>query len=74
MLSGGNEKKLRLWDLSRAPSDGSDASTTDGVVEFVNEETGFTHAGTVRSATFDEKRNSVVSQGEDMTVKLVHAL
>lgn len=68
VLSGGSEKKMRLWDLTRAPSDGSDASATDGVVEFVGVD-GLTHAGTVRSALFDEKRNTVVSQGEDMTVK-----
>lgn len=68
VLSGGNEKKLRLWDLSRAPLDGSDASL-EGVDEFRTGDEGFAHAGTIKSACWDEKRGSVVSSGDDQTVR-----
>ncbi|KAI5476496.1 serine/threonine kinase receptor associated protein [Pseudohyphozyma bogoriensis] len=67
VLSGGHEKKLRIWDLSRAPSDGSDASLDD-VLEFKNGEE-LAHAGTIKSAVWDEKRSSAVSFGEDKVVR-----
>lgn len=68
ILTGGNEKKLRLWDLSKAPADGTEASPTEGVLEFKNGAEP-AHAGTIKSAMFDEKRNAVVSMGEDMVVR-----
>lgn len=74
VLSGGNEKKLRLWDLGRAPVDGREASTVDGVEEFRNGAEGCAHAGTVRSACWDERRGSVVSMGEDRVVRYVFLL
>lgn len=54
--------------MSKNALDGSDASL-EGVIEFG--EGGLAHTGTVRSACFDEKRNVIVSQGEDMIVKWV---
>lgn len=62
VLSGGNEKKLRLWDLSASLED---------VQEFKNGEEGLAHKGTIRSACWDEQRQSVVSMGEDMVVRYV---
>lgn len=70
MLSGGNEKKLRLWDLTRSPLDGSDASL-DGVDEFKTGADGFAHAGPVKSACWDELRTSAVSYGDDQMVRSV---
>lgn len=43
----------------------------DGVEEFRNGSEGWAHAGTVRSACWDEKRGSVVSMGEDRVVRCV---
>lgn len=70
VLTGGAEKKLRLWDLTRAPRDGSEwAATEEGdVVEFVMED-GKAHAGTIKSACFDEPRGNVISMGEDKVVR-----
>lgn len=40
----------------------------EGVLEFKNGAEP-AHAGTIKSAMFDEKRNAVVSMGEDMAVR-----
>lgn len=72
VLSGGAEKKLRLWDLNRAPRDGSEWTTAEeegGVEEFRTEQGGTAHEGTIKSACFDEKRDSVISMGEDQVVR-----
>jgi serine-threonine kinase receptor-associated protein len=71
VLSGGAEKKLRLWDLTKAPKDGSEWTTAEqdgGVVEFVMED-GKAHEGSIKSACFDEKRDSVISMAEDKVVR-----
>ncbi|GAA5996473.1 WD40 repeat domain-containing protein [Rhodotorula paludigena] len=71
LLTGGHEKRLRLWDLSRAPRDGSDASATEGVDEFRRggdrEKTA--HEGTIKKVLWDEERQACVSMGEDRTIR-----
>lgn len=75
ILTGGHEKRLRLWDLSRAPMDGKDVGTTaaDGVYEFrrgvSREKTA--HDGTIKKVLFDEARQSCVSMGEDRMIRCV---
>ena len=69
VLTGGAEKKLRIWDLEHAPRDGSNASTTEGVDEFKAVGSSTAHEGTIKSACWDEKRESVVSMGEDKVVR-----
>lgn len=72
VVTGGHEKRLRLWDLAQAPTDGSDASTSEGgVYEFrrgsAREKTA--HDGTIKKVLLDEKRQSCVSMGEDRVVR-----
>ncbi|TKA54992.1 hypothetical protein B0A53_02465 [Rhodotorula sp. CCFEE 5036] len=73
VVTGGHEKRLRLWDLANAPMDGSDASTSEGggVYEFrrggAREKTA--HDGTIKKVLLDEKRQSCVSMGEDRVVR-----
>ena len=74
VVTGGQEKRLRLWDLAQAPKDGSDASTSDGgVYEFrrgsAREKTA--HDGTIKKVLSDEKRQSCISMGEDRVVRSV---
>ncbi|GAA6026832.1 hypothetical protein JCM8097_005893 [Rhodosporidiobolus ruineniae] len=74
VLTGGHEKRLRLWDLSSAPRDGSDwtPSESEGsgsVVEFVREGGGTAHEGTVKKVLFDEERGQVISMGEDRVIR-----
>jgi serine-threonine kinase receptor-associated protein len=69
VLTGGAEKKLRIWDLEHAPRDGSEASQTDGVDELKADGSNTAHEGTIKSACWDEKRESVISMGEDKVVR-----
>ncbi|GAA6058312.1 hypothetical protein JCM3770_003734 [Rhodotorula araucariae] len=69
LLTGGHEKRLRLWDLSRAPRDGSEADAQDGVDEFRVPGGGTAHAGTVKKVLWDEERQGAVSMGEDRVLR-----
>lgn len=74
LLTGGNEKKLRIWDLSRSPSPASlpdsPSSLEDNVQELTSTEAGsFAHSATIRSAFWDEPRQAVVSYGEDKMIR-----
>lgn len=71
VLTGGHEKRLRLWDLARAPRDGSDADAVDGVDEFRLPGGGTAHAGTVKKVLWDEERQGAVSMGEDRVLRCV---
>lgn len=60
--------------MAQAPTDGSDASTSEGgVYEFrrgsAREKTA--HDGTIKKVLLDEKRQSCVSMGEDRVVRSV---
>ena len=61
LLTGGNEKKLRIFDLSRENDEGVQELKMDGQER--------AHEGTVRSACWDEGRSSVISMGEDKVVR-----
>ena len=63
LLTGGNEKKLRIFDLTRPDGDGVEELKMDGEAT--------AHKGTVRSACWDEGRSSIVSMGEDKVVRSV---
>lgn len=65
LLTGGNEKKLRIWDLNRGEVG------TEGATELKMEGGGTSHQGTVRSACWDEIRGSIISMGEDRVVRFV---
>ncbi|GAA5989149.1 hypothetical protein JCM10908_001184 [Rhodotorula pacifica] len=71
VLTGGHEKRLRLWDLAHAPTDGNEASTSEGVYEFrrgpAREKTA--HDGTIKKVLFDERRESCISMGEDRVIR-----
>ncbi|BGP46240.1 hypothetical protein JCM10450v2_002080 [Rhodotorula kratochvilovae] len=69
LLTGGHEKRLRLWDLARAPRDGSDADALDGVDEFRAPGSKTAHAGTVKKVLWDEERQGAVSMGEDRVLR-----
>ncbi|GAA5829553.1 hypothetical protein JCM11251_000201 [Rhodosporidiobolus azoricus] len=69
VLTGGHEKRLRLWDLSAAPSDGSDADSMEGVKEFVREGGRTAHDGTIKKVLFDEERGGCISVGEDRVIR-----
>ncbi|GAA5937559.1 hypothetical protein JCM1841_000572 [Sporobolomyces salmonicolor] len=69
ILTGGHEKRLRLWDLARAPRDGGPADPRDGVDEFRAEGGGTAHEGTVKKVLWDEERRACVSMGEDKVVR-----
>ena len=71
LLTGGHEKRLRLWDLARAPRDGSDADVQDGVDEFRAPGSKTAHAGTVKKVLWDEERQGAVSMGEDRVLRCV---
>lgn len=73
VLTGGHEKRLRLWDLSRAPRDGSDADGVDGVDELRLPGGGTAHAGTVKKVLWDEERQGAVSMGEDRVLRCVNS-
>ncbi|GAA5860616.1 hypothetical protein JCM3774_006229 [Rhodotorula dairenensis] len=71
-LTGGHEKRLRMWDLAHAPRDGSDASTSEGVYEFRRGGAARelpAHAGTIKKVLFDEPRQCCVSMGEDRVIR-----
>lgn len=61
LLTGGNEKKLRIFDLTR--------DENDGVEELKMDHEATAHKGTVRSACWDEGRSSIISMGEDKIVR-----
>ncbi|GAA5871686.1 hypothetical protein JCM8547_007116 [Rhodosporidiobolus lusitaniae] len=73
VLTGGHEKRLRLWSLSfpSTPKDGSevDAKAEGVVIEFTREGGKPAHDGTVKKVLFDEKRGEVVSMGEDKVIR-----
>ncbi|KAK4053751.1 hypothetical protein OIV83_001407 [Microbotryomycetes sp. JL201] len=85
VLTGGAEKKLRIWHLDRLPpptsrsspesdaTDNIDAATTAALADAIQELTGpdgaTAHSKAIKSACWDEKRNTVVSMGEDKTIK-----
>ncbi|GAA5915529.1 hypothetical protein JCM5296_001751 [Sporobolomyces johnsonii] len=69
IMTGGHEKRLRLWDLARAPRDGGDADPHDGVDEFRADGGGTAHEGTVKKVLWDEERRACVSMGEDKVVR-----
>ncbi|BGP30239.1 hypothetical protein JCM10296v2_001991 [Rhodotorula toruloides] len=69
VLTGGHEKRLRLWDLSRAPRDGSEVSGTDGVDEFKRDGGATAHDGTIKKALWDEQRQVCISVGEDRVIR-----
>ncbi|BGP14045.1 hypothetical protein JCM10213_002340 [Rhodosporidiobolus nylandii] len=68
-LTGGHEKRLRLWDLTYAPRDGSEASGTEGVREFLREGGKTAHDGTIKKVLFDEERGGCISMGEDRVIR-----
>lgn len=65
VLTGGHEKRLRVWDLAHAPRDGGELSF-EGMDEFKNGTSGIAHEGTIKSACWDEKRSSVVSMADSV--------
>ena len=63
ILTGGHEKKLRLFDLERPEAEPSLLRETSGAAETV-------HAGNVKSVIWERRaEEEVVSAAEDRTVK-----
>ncbi|BGP54050.1 hypothetical protein JCM8202v2_001622 [Rhodotorula sphaerocarpa] len=72
VLTGGHEKRLRMWDLSRVPGiEGGEAGTNEGVDEF-RRGAGRdqpAHDGTIKKVLSDEARQCCVSMGEDRRIR-----
>jgi serine-threonine kinase receptor-associated protein len=60
LLTGGQEKKIRLFDLARPDAEPSFFSKSGG---------GTSHDGTIRSIVWDRERAVGVSAGEDKVVR-----
>lgn len=72
VLTGGHEKHLRMWDLSRvAGTEGGEAGTNEGVDECRRgaERDQPAHDGTIKKVLFDEARQCCVSMGEDRRIR-----
>jgi serine-threonine kinase receptor-associated protein len=70
VLSGGHEKRLRIWDLSKVDADGK-GNDWDALEFKLPDGAPRAHDGTIKSAVWDEKRNAVVSMGEDRVIRCV---
>lgn len=74
VLTGGFEKKVRIWDLSKIGQlnmEGEEIGE-EGVKVLVDRElgnTGLSHEGNVRKVLWDEERGCVISMGEDRLIK-----
>jgi serine-threonine kinase receptor-associated protein len=63
LLTGGNEKRLRIWDLTHS-------TPLQGVVELKSSSgEALAHAGTIRSAFWNNRNDTIISMGEDRTIK-----
>ncbi|KAK4058926.1 hypothetical protein OIO90_000372 [Microbotryomycetes sp. JL221] len=74
VVTGGAERRLRIWDLTRSLSETTGAeeavaSDTDDVQELVGPDGKTAHDKMIKSACWDEKRQAVVSMGEDKTIR-----
>ena len=65
IITGGQEKKLRLFDLERPEAEPT---------AFVAKNGGLAHEGTIRGLVWDDERAQVVSAGEDRVVRFVQSL
>lgn len=74
VATGGMEKKLRIWDLNHA-SNGMNGSSPEsessiGVTNVYNWELGAgTHEGTIKSIIWGPNENTLVTAGDDKTVR-----
>jgi len=70
VLSGGHEKRLRVWDLAKLDADSMGAEAD--ALEFKRSDAQpRAHDGTIKSVLWDEQRNAVVSMGEDKAIRCV---
>ena len=70
VLSGGHEKRLRIWDFAKVDPDGT-ANDRDALEFKLAGGAARAHDGTIKSAVWDERRNAVVSMGEDKVIRCV---
>lgn len=70
VLTGGHEKRLRIWDLAKVDAEGN-GNDWDALEFKLAEGASRAHDGTIKSAIWDEKRNAVVSMGEDRVIRSV---
>jgi serine-threonine kinase receptor-associated protein len=71
-VTGGHEKKLRLWNLEQLLAETEGASTTAEVSqaqEFLLDDSKPAHSGVIKSIVWDEVNNQIISAGEDKAIK-----
>ncbi|GAA5953876.1 hypothetical protein JCM3765_000676 [Sporobolomyces pararoseus] len=73
VLTGGHEKRVRIWDLSRLGQSSLEGQEIglDSVQELIDPSTekGTSHDGVVKKVLWDEKRQCCISMGEDKLIK-----
>ena len=78
LLTGGHEKKVRIWDFSRVGQislEGQEIGL-DSVQELIDPSTEkrTSHDGVVKKVLWDEERQCCISMGEDKLIKSVSKL
>ena len=68
-VTGGHEKKLRVWNIEDLLMDPSAASSSSSNKQFTQSNGKPAHDGVIKSVVWDERNNVIISAGEDRCVK-----
>ncbi|CAD6582719.1 MAG: hypothetical protein CYPHOPRED_002107 [Cyphobasidiales sp. Tagirdzhanova-0007] len=72
-ITGGHEKKLRLWNIQQLLADPATVSSSSSLAsssrEFTQDNSKSAHDGVIKSVVWDERNNQIISAGEDRCVK-----
>jgi len=67
IVTGGQEKKLRLYDIERSEAEPFLFASDNGGGQVTS--SGVAHDGTIKSVVWDDERDQIVSAGEDKMVR-----